>query len=211
MPVKGSLSALLLHVHPHSVPEESGSLRFTWCLGGLALWFFLIETITGLLLLLRYVPTLSTAYLSIQDITHIAPYGFFIRNIHYWAGQAMVAVVVLHMIRVFVTHSFRSPREFNWIIGMFLLVFTVLVDFTGYILVWDDRSFWAWTIARNLSETIPVVGSVFAGLFFGPSEAGDFNLIRIYVWHVVLLPGFMAGLMAWHFWRVRKDGISRPL
>jgi quinol-cytochrome oxidoreductase complex cytochrome b subunit len=211
MPAKGSFSALLLHVHPHSVPEESIGLRFTWCLGGLALWFFLIETITGLLLLLRYVPTLSAAYLSIQDITHIAPYGFFIRNIHYWAGQAMVAVVVLHMIRVFVTHSFRSPREFNWIIGMLLLIFTVLVDFTGYILVWDDRSFWAWTIARNLSETIPIVGSVFAGLFFGPSEAGDFNLIRIYVWHVVLLPGFMAGLMAWHFWRVRKDGISRPL
>jgi quinol-cytochrome oxidoreductase complex cytochrome b subunit len=211
MPAKESFSALLLHIHPRSVPEESTGLRFTWCLGGLALWFFLIETITGLLLLLRYVPTLSAAYLSIQDITHIAPYGFFIRNIHYWAGQAMVAVVVLHMIRVFVTQSFRSPREFNWIIGMLLLIFTVLVDFTGYILVWDDRSFWAWTIARNLAETIPVIGSAFAGLFFGPSEAGDFNLIRIYVWHVVLLPGLMVGLMAWHFWRVRKDGISRPL
>ncbi|MBI5251502.1 MAG: cytochrome b N-terminal domain-containing protein [Desulfomonile tiedjei] len=208
---KGSFSAFLLHIHPRLIPAFSAEVRFTWCLGGLAFWLFILEVITGLLLVLRYVPTISSAYGSIQEITHLAPYGFFVRNIHYWAGQAMVAIVVLHMIRVFWTGSFAPPRDLNWTIGLLLLVGTLLVDFTGYILVWDDRSLWAWTIARNLSETIPVLGSPLASIFFGPSELGDFALVRVYVWHVILLPGLLVGLLAWHFWKIRKDGISRPL
>jgi quinol-cytochrome oxidoreductase complex cytochrome b subunit len=123
----------------------------------------------------------------------------------------MVGLVVLHMIRVFWTGSFAPPRSFNWIIGLLLLVGTLLVDFTGYILVWDDRSLWALTIARNLVETIPLIGLSFASLLFGPSDIGDFGLVRVYVWHVVLFPGIITGLLAWHFWKIRKDGISKPL
>ncbi len=123
----------------------------------------------------------------------------------------MVGLVVLHMIRVFWTGSFAPPRDFNWIIGILLLIGTFLVDFTGYVLVWDDRSLWAWTIARNLSETIPGLGSPLAALLFGPSDIGDFALVRVYVWHVILLPGILIGLLAWHFWKIRKDGISMPL
>lgn len=208
---RGSSSAFLLHIHPRVIPESSSKIRFTWCLGGLASWLFMIEVVTGVLLTLRYVPTVSSAYLSIQEITHVAPYGFFVRNLHYWAGQAMVGLVVLHMIRVFWTGSFAPPRSFNWIIGILLLIGTFLVDFTGYVLVWDDRSLWAWTIARNLSETIPGLGSPLAALLFGPSDIGDFALVRVYVWHVILLPGILIGLLSWHFWKIRKDGISLPL
>ncbi len=208
---RGSFSAFLLHVHPRVIPESSARIRFTWCLGGLAFWLFVVEAVTGVLLTMRYVPTLSSAYPSIQEITHVAPYGFFVRNIHYWAGQAMVALVVLHMIRVFWTGSFARPRELNWIIGIILLIVTFLVDFTGYVLVWDYRSLWAWTIARNLSEMIPGLGPTLATLLFGPSDVGDFALVRVYVWHVILMPGLMVGLLAWHFWKIRKDGISVPL
>jgi quinol-cytochrome oxidoreductase complex cytochrome b subunit len=209
---KGSFSALLLHLHPATIPESSARATFTWCLGGLAALMFLLETLTGILLLLHYMPTAGGAYASMQDITHVVPYGFFLRNIHYWAGQIMVGLVVLHMVRVFWTGSFAPPRQFNWVIGLMLLAGAVLVDFTGYLLVWDARSLWAWTIARNLCGTVPVMGAAIASLLFGPEQVGDAALIRVYVWHVVLLPALMMVLMGWHFWRIRKDGgISQPL
>jgi quinol-cytochrome oxidoreductase complex cytochrome b subunit len=172
---------------------------------------FVIEAVTGLLLLLHYVPTLDGAYLSVQDITYLVPYGFFIRNLHYWAGQFMVVFVVLHIVRVFFTGSFAPPRRFNWIVGLVLFLSTLLVDFTGYLLVWDDRSLWAWTIARNLAVEVPLIGPGLAALLFGPSQAADAALIRLYVWHVVFLPALMVVVMAWHFWKVRKDRISTPL
>ena len=178
----------------------------------MAVWMFLVESITGVLLMLHYVPTLSGAYPSIQDITHIAPYGFFVRNLHYWSGQVMVVLVAAHMVRVFLTRSFAAPRRMNWLIGLILLLTTLLVDFTGYLLIWDDRALWAWTIARNLTENIPLMGPFSASLFFGPGQVGDMSLVRLYAWHVVVLPGSLVMFMGWHFWRVRKDGgISVPL
>jgi quinol-cytochrome oxidoreductase complex cytochrome b subunit len=203
---KGSFSALLLHLHPRSVPERSAKFGYTWCLGGLAVWMFVLEAVTGVLLMFHYVPTVSGAYLSVQDITHTVPYGFFLRNLHYWCGQVMVVLVVLHMVRVFVTGSYGPPRRLNWLIGLGLLAGTLLVDFTGYLLVWDDRALWARTIARNLAETVPWLGSAAGSLLFGPAEIADSVLVRLYVWHVVLFPGIMILLMVRHFWGIRKDG-----
>ena len=209
---KGSFSDFLLHLHPRTVPEASARVTFTWCLGGLAFWLFVLEVITGALLMLHYVPTAGGAYRSVQEIVHVVPYGFVIRNLHYWCGQIMVLLVVLHMVRVFVTGSFAAPRQFNWVIGAALLAGTILVDFTGYLLVWDDRSLWACTIARNLTLTVPGIGSAGASLLFGPEEVNDQVLVRLYAWHVILLPAAMIVLTAWHFWRIRKNaGISRPL
>jgi quinol-cytochrome oxidoreductase complex cytochrome b subunit len=173
---------------------------------------FIVETITGVLLALYYIPHSSQAYASVQNITHIVPYGFFIRNIHYWAGQIMVVLVLLHMIRVFVAGAYASPRHFNWLMGVGLLVATVLVDFTGYLIIWDDRALWAWTIARNLMETVPIVGHYSASLALGPDGVTDYTLVKLYAWHVLFIPGLMVVLMAWHFWRIRADGgISVPL
>lgn len=177
----------------------------------MAAWMFILEAVTGALLMLHYVPGASGAYGSVQHITHVAPYGFFVRNLHYWCGQIMVVLVVLHAVRVFVTGAFAPPRRFNWIIGMTLLVGTVLVDFTGYLLIWDDRALWAWTVAGNLAATIPVAGPAIRSLLFGPVQVADAVLVRLYAWHILLFPAVMVLLMAWHFWRVRKDGISVPL
>lgn len=201
----------MLHLHPRLIPESASKIRFTWCMGGLAVWMFVLEVITGVMLMLYYVPTSSGAYASIQTITHVAPYGFLVRNLHYWCGQIMVGLVVVHMLRVFVTRSFASPRHLNWLIGLGLLVGTFIVDFTGYLLVWDDRGLWAWTIARNLAETVPVMGPFLASLLFGPPDVGDLVVVRLYAWHVLMLPALLAALMAWHFWRIRKDGISASL
>jgi quinol-cytochrome oxidoreductase complex cytochrome b subunit len=209
---KGSFSEFILHLHPRLVPEPSTKLMFTFCLGGLAVWMFIIETVTGILLILHYVPTPTNAYPSVQSITHVVPYGFFVRNLHYWCGQFMVVLVVLHMVRVYVTGAFQAPRRFNWVIGMMLFVLTFLVDFTGYLLVWDDRGLWAWTIARNLAQTVPLVGSGLATILLGPPEVSNLVLLRLYVWHVILLPVVMIVVMGWHFWKIRKDGgISIPL
>ncbi len=173
---------------------------------------FLIEVVSGVLLALHYVPHTSQAYSSIQYITHIAPYGFFIRNIHYWAGQAMVLLVVLHAVRVFMTDSYAPPRQWNWLLGLVLLIMTFFVDFTGYLLVWDDRGLWAWTIATNLAASVPVIGEYVSSVLFGTSELSDITIPRIYVWHVLILPGTMVIALAWHFWRIRSDGgISIPL
>jgi quinol-cytochrome oxidoreductase complex cytochrome b subunit len=209
---RGSFSSFLLHLHPRVIPEASAGIRFTWCLGGLSVWMFALELLTGALLMLHYVPGVSSAYPAVQHVTHVVPYGFFIRNLHYWCGQAMVILVVLHAFRVLLTGSYAPPRHLNWLVGLSLLVLTLLVDFTGYLLVWDDRALWAWTIARNLTETVPGIGGALASLFFGPARLGDANIVRLYVWHIFLLPGFVFMLMGWHFWRIRKDGgISRPL
>jgi len=173
---------------------------------------FLIEVVSGVLLALYYIPHYSQAYFSIQYITHIVPYGFFIRNIHYWAGQAAIILVVLHAVRVFVAKAYAPPRHWNWLVGLALLVMTFFIDFTGYLLVWDDRGMWAWTIAGNLAFSIPVVGGYVSSMTFGPMEVGEITLARIYAWHVLFLPGAMTMVMGWHLWRIRRDGgISVPL
>jgi quinol-cytochrome oxidoreductase complex cytochrome b subunit len=181
-------------------------------MGGLAFWMFLLEVFTGAMLALYYLPSTRGAYPSVQAITHVVPYGFFVRNLHYWCGQIMVAAVALHMVRVFLTGSFAAPRQLNWMIGLILLVGTLFVDFTGYLLVWDDRGLWAWTIARNLTDNVPLVGPLVATLLFGPMEVGDFAILRVYAWHVIFLPGLLIITMLWHFWKIRRDGgISQPL
>jgi quinol-cytochrome oxidoreductase complex cytochrome b subunit len=181
-------------------------------MGGLAFWMFLLEVFTGALLALYYLPSTGSAYQSVQAITHVVPYGFFVRNLHYWSGQIMVAAVALHMVRVFLTGSFAPPRHLNWMIGLMLLAGTLLVDFTGYLLVWDDRGLWAWTIARNLTDNVPLVGPLVATLLFGPVEVGDFAVLRVYAWHVIFLPSLLIVTMLWHFWKIRRDGgISQPL
>lgn len=209
---KGSITSLLLHLHPRLVPEKSAEFSFTFCFGGIAVFLFFVELVSGLLLMLHYQPSVQGAYPTVQKITHIVPYGWVMRNIHYWAGQAMVVVVLFHMIRVFWTKSYLHPRQFNWVVGFACLILTVFIDFTGYLLVWDDRALWAWTIARNVVEIVPLVGFATASVIFGPASELNSVIVRLYSWHVVIFPATLLFLMALHFWKIRKDGgISIPL
>ncbi|MGC8658258.1 MAG: cytochrome b N-terminal domain-containing protein [Desulfomonilaceae bacterium] len=209
---RDSLASFFEHLHPRYVPETSARISFTFCLGGLATAMFCVEILTGVLLMLYYYPSISGAYPAVQRVMYFAPYGFIFRNIHYWAGQSLVILLLLHMLRVFITGSYLAPRQLNWVVGVILLVLVFLEDFTGYLLVWDERALWAWTIARNLTDRIPFFGKEFSLVLFGPPEVSDLGLVRLYAWHVLLLPAIMGFLMSLHYWKVRRDGgISVPL
>jgi quinol-cytochrome oxidoreductase complex cytochrome b subunit len=189
----------------------------------MALSAFLVTLATGILLMFYYKPYPEVAYWSIKDIHFVVPTGKFIRNIHRWAAQLMVLVVFLHMARVFFTASYRAPREFNWVIGMGLLVVTLGLSFTGYLLPWDQLAYWAITIGANIAQSPREVtdalgitawfdpGGLQKFILLGSEEIGEEALIRFYLLHVMILPLALAVLLGVHFWRIRKDGgLARP-
>jgi quinol-cytochrome oxidoreductase complex cytochrome b subunit len=212
-------------LHLHAVRAHRWSLRWstTWGLGITAMASFLITVVTGVLLMLYYKPYPEVAYLSIKDIHFVVPTGRFIRNIHRWAANVMVVAVLLHMARTFYTAAYRPPREFNWLIGMALLVTTLGLSFTGYLLPWDQLAYWAITIGANIASSPREVtdalgvtdlfdpGGLQKLLLLGSDQVGEEALIRFYVLHVMVLPLVLVALVAVHFWRIRKDGgLARP-
>ncbi|MGC8793079.1 MAG: cytochrome b N-terminal domain-containing protein [Bryobacteraceae bacterium] len=214
---------VFLHLHP--VRVHRWSLRWTTTLGlGVAsAAAFLITLITGVLLMFYYKPYPGVAYESIKDLHFVVPTGRFIRNLHRWAGNVMVVTALLHMARVFYTAAYRRPREFNWLVGLALLVLTLALAFTGYLLPWDQLAYWAITIGTNIAQSPREItdslgitewfdpGGFQRLLLLGAETVGAEALIRFYLLHVMILPLAMAALLAVHFWRVRKDGgLARP-
>jgi len=214
-----------LFLHLHSVRAHLWTFRWstTLGLGIMALSAFLVTLGTGILLMFYYKPYPEVAYWSIKDIHFVVPTGKFIRNIHRWAAQLMVLVVLVHMARVFYTASYRTPREFNWVVGMGLLVVTLGLSFTGYLLPWDQLAYWAITIGANIAQSPREVtdalgitswfdpGGLQKFILLGSEEIGEEALIRFYLLHVMILPLALAVLLGVHFWRIRKDGgLARP-
>ncbi len=212
-------------LHLHTARTHRWSLRWatTWGLGMATLAAFLVTLATGVLLMFYYKPYPDVAYLSIKDIHFVVPTGRFIRNIHRWSANIMVVTVLLHMARAFFTAAYRKPREFNWAIGMLLLVTTLALSFTGYLLPWDQLAYWAITIGANIAQSprevtdaLGITSSFDPGglqklILLGSDEVGEEALIRFYLLHVMILPLVLAALAAVHFWRVRKDGgLVRP-
>lgn len=212
-----------LHVHAVRVHRWAMRWTTTWGLGVMALSAFLITLGTGILLMFYYKPYPEVAYQSIKDIHYVVPTGQLIRNVHRWAAQVMVFVVFLHMARVFYTAAYRAPREFNWVIGMGLLIVTLGLSFTGYLLPWDQLAYWAITIGANIAQSPREVtdalgltayfdiGGLQRLLLLGSDDIGEEALIRFYLLHVMILPLALAGLLGVHIWRIRKDGgLARP-
>ena len=134
------------------------------------------------------------------------PLGQFTRNMHRWSGHAMVLVVILHMARVFYTGAYKPPREFNWVVGVVLLLLTLGASFTGYLLPWDQLAYWAITVGTNIAAYAPVVGEATRSMLLGGTEVGQNAMIRFYTLHVAVLPLLITLLISLHIWRVRKDG-----
>jgi quinol-cytochrome oxidoreductase complex cytochrome b subunit len=214
---------LFLHIHSVRVHVRTLSPTLTFGLGLMAAGTFLITVVTGLLLMVYYKPSTELAYQSIKDIHFTVYTGRFIRNIHRWAAQLMVLTVLLHMARVFFTGSYKKPREFNWLVGLGLLVITLALSFTGYLLPWDQLAYWAITIGSNianspreLTDALGITrwldpGGLQKRLLLGANYVGQDALIRFYVLHVFLLPLALVTLLGVHFWRIRKDGgLARP-
>ncbi|MBI4575385.1 MAG: cytochrome b N-terminal domain-containing protein [Planctomycetes bacterium] len=228
------LSNVFLHLHPIKVRKSGVRLSYTWCMGGLTFFIFLVETITGILLMFYYRPTAEFAYTDIVALREHVPLGVM-RELHRWGAHAMVITVWLHMFRVFLTGSYKPPREFNWNIGVILLVCTLMLSFTGYLLPWDQLAMWAITVGSNMARATPLLGYEGQGQdlldpLLGPgfevvhdgSDArfallagrfvGEAAILRFYVLHCIFIPFIAVILMSVHFWRVRKDGgVSGPL
>jgi quinol-cytochrome oxidoreductase complex cytochrome b subunit len=206
------MNSVFLHIHPVRVRQHAVKFAYTFCLGGLSFFLFLVLTITGVYLMFFYVPSATSAYNDILRIQSEVVFGLLTRNIHRWAAHLMVFFVFLHMMRVFYHGAYKPPREFNWVVGVVLLFLTLFLSYTGYLLPWDQIAFWAITIGFNFAESVPVFNTISKLLVFGGLEVGQNTLLRFYVLHVIFMPLAAALFLAVHFWRIRKDGgISGPL
>jgi quinol-cytochrome oxidoreductase complex cytochrome b subunit len=195
-----------LHIHPVKVNVRAIEFTRTFYLGGLAAASFVILVVTGVFLMFYYHPSVPRAYEDMKDLQFVVYMGLFLRNLHRWAAHAMVALVLLHMVRVFFAGAYRPPREFNWVIGVLLLLITILLSYTGYLLPWDQLAFWGVTVGTNMADSVPYFGHQIKFLLLGGSEVNENALLRFYVLHCVVLPAALVVLLSVHIWRVRKDG-----
>ena len=202
------ISSIFLHIHPARVSRHVLRPTATLALGLISGILFLVLSVTGLALMLYYVPYPPESYRSMKDLQSVVTFGIVLRNMHRWAGHGMVVVVFLHMCRVFWTGSYKAPREFNWVIGVMLLILTLALSFTGYLLPWDQLAYWAITVGTNIAAYAPLVGDRVKFLMLGGHVIGPMTLLRFYVLHSVMLPLLMLMLISLHVWRVRKDGLS---
>ena len=229
--VMAIMSNVFLHLHPVAVRKSGIRLSFTWCMGGVTFFLYLAEVVSCVLLMFYYRPVIEYAYQDIQDLRAHVTLGVQ-REIHRWGAHAMIIAIWLHMMRVFLTGSYKPPREFNWMVGTILLVLTMLLSFTGYLLPWDQLAIWAITVGSNMARATPFAGNEGPGAallklgdiplvnnasdarfaLLGGRFVGEAALLRFYVLHCVGLPLVAGFLMAIHFWRIRRDGgISGPL
>ena len=199
-------STFFHHLHPVMLPARESRFRYTFGLGGLSVFLFVVLALTGALELFYYIPSLDAANKSVQTITFFVPYGWLIRGLHYWAAQALVVIVILHLLRVTFTGSYKAPRRFNWLLGMSLLAAVLLLDFTGYALKWDSDIAWALLVGTNLLKSIPLIGSGLYGALVGGQEIGPDTVVRFYGWHIFGLALIAFCVIAWHIFRVRRDG-----
>ena len=213
---------VFLHLQPVRVPKDAIRVTYTWGLGGISFLLFLVLTVTGILLMFYYRPASMLAYRDIKDLSFAVTLGQFLRNMHRWAAHLMVVAVIFHMDRVFLTGAYKPPREYNWVVGVLLLVMTLFLSYTGYLLPWDQLALWAVTVGAQMAANSPMLGN--EGPFrlpfittandarfvlVGGTVINDATLIRFYVLHCIAVPFLFTIFLAVHLWRVRKDSFSK--
>jgi quinol-cytochrome oxidoreductase complex cytochrome b subunit len=192
-------------------PVPKHAIRWYFCLGGITFALFIIQGVTGILLSLYYKPTPNEAYESILFIMNNVRFGWLIRSIHSWSATLMIAFCVAHMLRVFVTASYKNPRELNWIAGVVLLLLTLAFGFTGYLLPWDQKALWGSTVGSEILGVVPLIGEALLKLLRGGLEITGLTLTRFYGIHMLVLPVLAFIFLGVHFVIIRRQGISGPL
>src|SRR5262249_54573796 len=207
------VSNFLLHWFGAKSFKASLSWSYSLWLGAVSAALLLLLVLSGLPLLFLHVPSVERAYASVKDIEYVVTFGPWIRSVHRFSAPLMVAAVFLHLVRVFLTGAYKNGvpsrnqhREWNWVIGVGMLLITLFLSFTGYLLPWDQLAYWAVTVGTNIASSIPVIGAGVRELLLGGRNIDQPTLIRFYALHVILLPGALFVLFAYHMWRVRKDG-----
>ncbi len=194
------------HLHPPTIPAAQARWRYTLGTGGLAIFLSLTLLVTGILEMFFYNPQADRATISVQTIANLVPYGGLIRNLHFWGAQALVLVLFVHLLRVLITGAYKQPRRFNYLLGLVLLILTLALDFTGYILRWDRGISWALVVGTNLIKTLPVIGNQLYEFTIGGTQPGTATLVRFYSWHIFGLTFAMIVIGIWHIFRIRRDG-----
>jgi len=206
------VSNFMLHWFPAKISKASMAWGYSFWLGTISAALFFLLILSGLPLLFLYVPSVERAYQSVKDIEFVITFGSWIRAVHRISAHLMVIVVALHLMRVFLTGGYKNGagrgqrRQINWVIGVVMFLTTLFLSFTGYLLPWDQLAFWAVTVGTNIASSIPMIGPDVRELLIGGRTIEQATLIRFYVLHVIILPGLLGGLFAYHMWRVRKDG-----
>ena len=203
-----SFSNFFLHLYPVKIPARVLRIRYSFRLGFIIAVLFSILVITGVYLMFFYTPTVGTAYGDMQQLRTGVGFGQLVRNVHRWSAHLMVLAVIFHMARTFYAGAYKKPREFNWVIGVVLLVLTLGLSFTGYLLPWDQLSYWAVTVGTNLVHYLPLIGGTMQNLLIGGEQVGQSTLERFYALHVAVLPALVVVTICLHIWRVRKDGFA---
>jgi quinol-cytochrome oxidoreductase complex cytochrome b subunit len=205
-------SNFLLHWFPAKAQKPSMKWSYSFWLGTASAALFLLLILSGLPLMFLYVPSVERAYATIKDVEFVVTFGSWIRSVHRLAAHLMVVAVVLHLVRVFLTGAYKNGtgrgqhREWNWVLGVVMLLLTLFLSFTGYLLPWDQLAFWAVTVGTNIAASIPGVGDTVRELLIGGRSIEQPTLIRFYALHVFVLPALLGILFVYHMWRVRKDG-----
>jgi cytochrome b6 len=197
---------LFLHFLPVKVREKSLRVRASYYVGSISFLLFVVLAVTGVLLMFYYHPAVPQAYRDMKDLRFVVSNGVFLRNLHRLAAQLMVFAVFWHMFHVFYRGGYRPPHEFNWVVGVLLLLVTLFLSYTGYLLPWDQLAFWAITVGTNIVSAMPIIGRRVRFVSLGGNLVGENALLRFYVLHCVVLPLIAIVLVAVHFWRVQKDG-----
>jgi len=208
--MKRVMNDLILHLHPPRVNARAIRFTYTFGLGGTAILLLLVQAITGALLMFVYTPTVEEAYRSIVALETEVWFGQLIRNLHHWSANLLLIVVFLHLLRVFYTSAFRYPRRLNWQLGLVLLGLTIAANFTGYLLPWDQLSYWAVTVGTSLLSYIPLIGEALRRALLGGPEVGTATLGNFYVLHVTIVPLCFLVIGSYHIWHVRKDKFTTP-
>jgi quinol-cytochrome oxidoreductase complex cytochrome b subunit len=199
-------NTLVLHLRPTRVPAATLRYTHTFGLGGMSLVLVLLLAATGILMMLVYEPSPEGAYASVQRLESDYLFGALVRGVHHWCANLLIVVALLHLLRVFFTGGFLGPRQFNWVVGLTLLLLILVSNFTGYLLPWDQLSYWAVTICTAMVAYVPALGGWLQQVIRGGEEIGSATLINFYTVHTTVVPVLLLFLAALHFWRVRKAG-----
>lgn len=186
-------------------------LNLSFCFGGITFFLFLMLTASGYFMTLYYAPLPEHAYRAVYHMTYEIPMGRIVRGVHYWSANLMMVTVFLHMLRVFIYGAYKKPRELNWITGVLLFSLVLAFGFTGYLLPWDQKAYWATKVGTSMLRTVPVVGEYVLKIVRGGDEIGALTLLRFYSLHVIFLPTAAVCLLIGHFFMIRKHGVSTPL
>lgn len=192
----------------HPVPSH---VNWLYCFGGITFTLIMLQIVTGIFLVMYYVPSPDHAYASVEYISKEVAFGKLIRNMHRIGSSGVVVMVVVHLLRVYFHGAYKKPRELNWIVGVFLLMVVMGFGFTGYLLPWDQKAYWATVVGTKMAGSVPLVGEFIIKASRGGMDLGAVTLTRFFALHIWFLPAILMGLLGAHFFMIRKQGISGPM